>query len=159
MATESELWRASEAHAYLSKARGAQRRIQTLADTISDLYTEIAGLKAVDYSVDRVNGSFASDLLESMLDDKDERMKECQKQAHECECTLRRIVYILGKMDEQLYASVLEDYYINGNEWHIVAEHVNYSVQHLHRIRFVALLDFYDCMFEKDTEIPSAIDS
>ena len=157
MATESEAWRASEAHSYLCKARGAQRRIQTLADTIADIYAEIVSIKAVDYSIDRVDGGKPSEFVESMLDAKDARMQECQEQAHECECLLRRIVYVLGKMDDQLYASILEDHYINGNEWHVVAEHANYSVQHIHRIRFVALLDFYDCMLDKDAEIPSAI--
>ena len=155
MATDSEAWRASEAHAYLCKARGAQRRIQTLADTIADLYDEIAGIKAVDYSVDRVDGGKPSDFIEQMLDDKDARMRECQEQAHDCECMLRRITYCLGKMSDQLYASILEDHYINGNEWYIVAEHANYSLRNIHNIRFMALLDYYDCM--TDNDIPSAI--
>ena len=159
MATESELWRADAAHRYLCKARGAQRRIQTLADTIADLYEEMAAIKAVDYSVDRVDGGAPSDMLERMLDDKDRRMQECQDQAHQQEALLHRITYILGKMDDQLYASVLEDYYINGHEWYLVAEHHHYSTQHIHRIRFMALLEFHDCMFDEDAEIPDALGS
>lgn len=148
-------WKASEAHSYLSRARGAQARIQTLAATIADIYEEIIGIKAVDYSGERVSGGLPSEILEQMLDDKQQRQAECQAQAHEAECLLRRIAYCLGKMDDQLYAAILEDHYINGNEWYVVAEHMNYSLRNIHNIRFMALLEYYDCMVDND--IPSAI--
>lgn len=157
MPTEYERWKVDEAATYLSQIKGAQSRIQTLADTIADIYNEIAGIKAMDYSNDRVGGGAVSYLLEQMLDDKDQRMKECQQQAHEMECRVRRVTYILGKMDDQFHASILEAHYINGNEWHIVAKSTNYSVDNIFKIRINALMEFYDCMFDNETEIPSAI--
>lgn len=159
MATEYERWKADEAAAYLSHVKGAQARIQTLADTIADLYDEIAGIKAVDYSQDRVDGGVVSYLLEQMLDDKQQRMDQCQTQAHDMECRVRRVTYILGRMDDQFHASILEAHYVNGDDWHTVAERANYSTQHIFRIRFDALLGFYDCMFERETDIPNAIET
>lgn len=159
MTPEQELWRTSEAADYLSKVKGAQFRIQSLADQIADIYEEIAGIKAVDYSVDRVDGGCPAYIIEAMLDDKDERMKECQRQAHDLECLVRRVDYILGRMDDQLHASILEMHYVNGKPWDEIAEAVSYSSQHIYRLRFDALLCFYDCMFEKDTEIPDALES
>lgn len=43
MATEFELWKAEEAEACLSRVKGAQSRIQSLAEQIADLYEEIEG--------------------------------------------------------------------------------------------------------------------
>lgn len=157
MPTEYERWKADEAAAYLSRVKGAQARIQSLADTMADIYDEIAGIKAVDYSTERVDGGAVSYLLEQMLDDKQQRLDECQSQAHDMECKVRRVTYILGKMDDQLHASILEAHYINGKEWHMVAKAVNYGIDNIFKIRVQALIGFYDCMFENDSDIPEAV--
>lgn len=159
MADEYERWKASEAAAYLSKVKGAQARIQTLADTIADLYEEIAGIKAVDYSADRVAGGAISYLLEQMLDDKQQRMEACQQQAHEMECRVRRVTFLLGRMDDQFHASILEAHYVNGMDWNSIAEMVNYGTTRLFEIRFMALVEFHECMGMDATQIPDALET
>lgn len=157
MPTEYERWKAEEAAAYLSAVKGAQARIRSLADTMADIYAEMEGIRAVDYSTERVDGGAVSYLLEQMLDDKQQRLDECQGQAHEMECRIRRATYVLGRMEDQLHASILEAHYINGHEWHHVAKSVNYGIDNIFKIRVQALIGFYDCMFESDAEIPGAV--
>lgn len=160
MATEEfERWKADEAAAYLSRVKGAQARVKSLADEMVDIYEEIAGLKAIDYTKDRVDGGAISYLLEQMLDDKDQRLHDCQRQAHDLECLLRRVTYILDKMDDQFHASILERHYVNGIGWRTVAIDAGYAEASIFDIRIIALNGFYDCMFAQDSEIPDALES
>lgn len=158
MTEDFDRYRADEAERHLSRIKGYRSRISTLADTIANLYADVENIKAVDYTLDRVAGGSPSEVLESMLDDKDARMVECQQQAHELECRVRRVMYVLGRMEDQFHASVLEAHYVNGEEWRAVAERVGYAEQHIYRIRFDALIGYYESM-GRDAEIPDALET
>lgn len=158
MLSEFEKWKVLEAQSYLKSVSGAQKRIRSLAETIAEIYLDIANIKAIDYSFDRTDGGATSDALVSLLSDKDERMKECQRQAHELECKVRRALYVFERMEDQTHASILESHYVNGKTWEETAEMTGYSIQSIHKMRETALLGFYEVMIDKDkVHIPNAI--
>lgn len=156
--TTEQGWKMSEAESYLRRVRGAQHRIRTLTASISDIYCEIEGIKAIDYSSIRVTGGGSPDAMAALISEKDQRMRECQEKAHDLECEVRRAQLALSRMADQSYAALLECHYINGLSWIETARDLGYSVSHAHRLKEPALVAFHEVMPVRDkVELPSAI--
>lgn len=156
--SEYERWKAMEAGAYLSRVAGARTRLRTLADAMADVYADMEGIRAIDYATAQVRGGMPSDALDAMLDAKEARLSECQRQAHELEALLARAMYCLGRMPDQGQAALLEARYINGRAWAEVAEGLGCSERHVFQVKPLALAAFYDSMMERDKPgIPPAI--
>lgn len=157
MLTEFEKFKASEAERYLRGIHGAKMRIKTLSVTIADIYEEMEGIRGVDYSSERVKGGVKGDALTRMIADKDERMQECQRQAHELECRVRRAEYVLNRMPDQRYAALLESRYLQGLSWKDAGAAIGYSDWWCYKWRDDAHIAFYDSMMEADKKLPDAI--
>lgn len=159
MATkEYDRWKAMEAERYLKAAAGAKARIKALAASIAGIYDEMEGIRAIDYSATAVAGGAAGDGLVKLLADKDERMRECHRQAHELECRVRRAQHALGRMADQRYAALLERRYLGGASWADAAEALGYTPHWAYKHRDGALVCLYDAMADRDkVDLPSAL--
>lgn len=158
MTDEYQQWLISQAHDYLTQVRGAQARINSLASSMAEIYIDIANIKAIDYSIEKTSGGEKKNLLVDFLNDKDERLREMQRQAHELELKVRRALYCLGKMEDQDLASILEEHYINRKSWQEISVVLSLTDRGIRRRKARALIAFYNELHPQDkTEIPESI--
>lgn len=152
---EYEDYCVSKAEEYLTKVRGLYFRQRSATESLMSNMAIRDNLKAIDYSVTRVTGgAIEDDRLVEIIERIDSLISQCRAALSDYSTEVIRTTRILGRMSSQLYASILESYYINGYTWAQTADLLGYSEPGIYNLRRFALQNFYDAM---PNEIPSAI--
>lgn len=129
---------------FLRSIRFIERRLETLNREIDRLEAEVDGLKAMDYSGDRVSGRETSDICDRIII-KEERISkvvaERDRLVEQFEMA-RRIIYTMPTL---MYQNVLLERYILNNSWKVVAKNLNFSVRGIFKIHGKALAEFRNC--------------
>lgn len=122
---------------FLKNGRGLMLEMRALKDAKKAAYDEACG-RAVDCGAERVQTSAFNGTEESFVKfsqysfELDKRIEEI------CEYRIKMLKLIQG-LASPVYRALLTRYYIGCETWEQVAENMNYSVTHIHRLHEAAI--------------------
>lgn len=138
------------------------RLVWTTRDRIADMQEEqrciendILSLSAIDYSKPHVGGKGNGDIsgkiakLDEMHNEVMNAMNRWYNLRKECDSIIGKI-----KCGEQsgIYQRILRDRYLRHYMWHEIAEHVDYSIRGLDKVKIRALEEF-DKVYQECMEV------
>lgn len=158
MTDEFQQYCISVAEEFLKRVRGLALRQASAQDVINQQVSIMDGLKAIDYSVSQISGGSSPDSrLVAVIEKIDDMISHYQAMFEDWQTAIGHAKDILARMDDQLYASVLERYYLAGQTWRSIASSMGYSVDNIYKIRPYALVGFYQAMTNYETGMVPAI--
>lgn len=158
MTDEFQQYCISVAEEFLKRVRGLTLRQASAHDAINQQIAILDGLKAIDYSVSQISGGSSHDSrLVEVIEKIDGMVSQYRAMVDDWQTAIGHAKDILARMDDQLYASVLERYYLSGHTWRSIAASMGYSVDNIYKIRPYALVAFYAAMTNYETGMVPAI--
>lgn len=141
---------------YLKRIRTIRGKIRCKEDELQELEKDMASIKAVDYGAVHTTGR-PTDISDRIIKVCEMR-EEIQQQYDKLMMLKAQAQKLISRMpdDTKKDASkqeILIERYLNGKSWENVAQAVNYSWQHTHRLHREALKAFQevlDAYFQTD---------
>lgn len=123
----------------LEEIRALKYKIDAREGQIEELKTKLVGLKATDYSLERVQTSMdSSDNKAELIDKIDELNTELAMSIYELSMKRNELIKAIEKVPG-MWGSVLEMRYIECLSWKEIADKTYYSEDHLYKIHRKAL--------------------
>ncbi|MCD8104480.1 MAG: hypothetical protein LUF35_05655 [Lachnospiraceae bacterium] len=125
---------------YLSKIRWLDIRLQQKADELKKLQDNAIGIRGIDYSADRVQGTPSGGMpaVENYVDQE----KAIRKQYNQLAYCKRKIIHQIKRLDEPRYSDVLFMRYVQCWKWDKVASRLSITKRQAYRIHDDALAYF-----------------
>jgi len=158
MEDEFREYRIEQAGAWLDRIRRMGVKVRTLEGEIAELRADAEGLKALDYTRERVSMSPSGDRMAEIaalvFDKLDEFTDEYGGYMFERE----RARSCIMRLPDERHAAVLVRRYLSGQLWKEISESMGYDLRTVYRLRADGLCELYDLMppTERDP-IPSAM--
>ncbi|MGN8818565.1 hypothetical protein ACTNEN_09625 [Oribacterium sp. HCP28S3_H8] len=126
---------------YLSQVYKLSREIESNKRRIAELESEIGGLRAIDYSGDKVQSSPVDSLSEGIA-----RLDEMQRRLITDTVKLQRdkgrILEEIRSLPDTRYIEILTLRYVDCERWETIASNMHESIRHIFRIHGDALVAF-----------------
>lgn len=132
---------------YLSRIRKLKHDIKVLEDVITEIRNEAAGVKAIDYSKDKIQVSPTNkveDLIIKAIEKENKLSKTKEKYINE----LVKITTQLTSLERAEYSELLYKRYIEFKSLEEIAVEMNYSYDRIRHMHGWALMDFHKQFLE-----------
>lgn len=152
-------WHAHQAALYLDHVKGMGDKLKALNWSISDLEAKAEGVKAIDYSKDRVQSSPSGEAMTANVA-KLMKLKEDREHVRDLyEEEIGAVIRSLDRMPNLTYSAILEMHYVGGATWQDVGDELRYSKASVMKKRQKALAMFYDYMppSQRFVDVPKAL--
>ncbi len=122
---------------WLSRARNAEARLNALEESKRRAYDHAtSGTRALRRDFAGSSGNSTSD---SKNDVYAVLSVEVDRQKDEVDRICAEITHVIGQVEDNVLATLLTEYYVNGRTWDEVAEVTNYSTRYVHRLHKKAI--------------------
>lgn len=137
---EDETYRVQLASDYMERVRSLRRR--KLA--AMDVYSELTGLRGIDYSRESMGGSCGSDALLEIVEQRTKARREVEVAISEYDDALMDAWRRINMLETDTHVRVLTLRYIKDTRWDSIAKILHCSRRAAMESRRCALLELYD---------------
>ena len=126
---------------FLEKMRSLDEHVRVLKLTYRQLKADIKGLKAVDYSKDRITGGKVSDISDLIVrcEAKEEEVKEAIVERLRMKA---KAIELIGNVDDQVSCSILLLRYVNNRSWEVIRSYLHYAESQTYYLHRKAVREF-----------------
>ncbi len=125
------------AKTWLKRARDAERRLKALEESKRRAYDRAtSATRALRLDFEGSSGNSSSD---NKSDSYVVLSAEVDRQRDEVDRICAEITRVIGQVDDNILATLLTEYYVNGRSWAEVAAAINYSTRSVTRLHKKAL--------------------
>ena len=153
MTPEFEQYRIEQAEAWLDKVRKSVAYAARLEESAEAQYARADGLKAMDYTRDRVKVPATSDAIPDAVAAHMEMGEKFAEIAQDAKRKAVEAAEAIARMDDPTEASCLHLYYVDALEtWEHVCVRMHYTYDGMMKLRRRAMLHAYDVMPHRERE-------
>lgn len=129
------------AREFLEKLRSLDKHVRVLKLTYSQLKADIKGLKAVDYSKDRITGGQVRDISDLIVrcEAKEEEVKEAIVERLQMKA---KAIELIGNVDDPVSCSILLLRYVNNRNWEVIRSYLHYAESQTYYLHRKAVREF-----------------
>lgn len=129
------------AREFLEKLRSLDEHVRVLKLTYSQLKADIKGLKAVDYSKDRITGGKGSDISDLIVlcEAKEEEVKEAIAERLRMKA---KAIELIGSVNDKVSCSILLLRYVNNRSWEVIRSYLHYAESQAYYLHRKAVREF-----------------
>ena len=127
---------------YLMQIHRLDEEIKVNQRRIAELQNSIGGLKAIDYSGDKVNGSHESDPMSSRVAKLIDLEKRVSAELVELQIKKNEMISEIRRLNDTRYVTLLTMRYVDWLPWENISETMKLTLRHVFRIHGDALNAF-----------------
>ncbi len=117
---------------WLSRARNARMRLKALEESKRRAYERAtSGTRALRHDFTGLSGNFTSG---SKSDSYAVLSAEVDRQKDEVNKKCAEVTRVIARVEDNILATLLTEYYVNGKTWSETAEVIHYSTRHVHKL-------------------------